>query len=1342
MILEGTSIFDSFMPSAHATKRTFSDPPKRSSPESSKRSDSPASAVSNCQCCGVSFHPKRPMHIRCDKCQADFTAKRKTDKKKKLKTHAKGKTTSTKPFAPKAHSTTFTRDSDSSASSDDEDSSFDGKANYSSFFCTYATSVSTHDEPQVYFDNCSNLNIIRDRELTLNLQLEPIATKITGSIPGKFTANHSADIGDLGRGCYNPDFSRNLISESSALKAGYQISRDSASGSSYLLLKEGRPPLIFDANTEGTFSIPISRFLDHFNFLYGVANSTDVDRSTVIFTKRQRDRAALYHHDHQHCLGHCHHDRVIAALRGGLLINVPYTEADVRNAQVIYGPCPQCTRTKGTKHAHTGSYPHLPNTPGEHLAGDLFMIMGILFSLITCRLVKLRCITRLRNKGASEITRVIRESVQVWQGFGSKPRVLSWDQEPALVHSASEIWAQHGLRLEFTSPDSHERVAERDVRTIKEHVYASILGLNHAVDEEMVEGIVRDTVVLLNFLPNSETPGATPRTILDGERLNYARWSRVYAGQVAEFEIPYANQNKRGTRRELGYVIGHQGDNPIVRLLPQGKRLVIRSGHIKPVTKSAAIIRLIEDGITGAKRQRYNDLIAEINDFFGASPLLLSSDGPPPAPQDHTEFNLIAQPLPDDSTPAPLPQPAANVPSPPDPVVQSQHPSPLPSTFDQLEGRVSPPLPSAPVPVEGRNEDSPPEPPNVPPPRSPHRVPRPTRTSTPLPLRSPRNLRLGARKPPGFYRKLASGESVSDYTACHLRATECERLYGATMTRAAAVTEVSNMIAARKAALPVDYRKLSKRTIREALPSFMFYKAKDETPEPLPHLLNHNDSPVTEGWTTVLSKKFKKKPKRKIRLRGRWVRGGHRQQRCKSLQERIAPTARSTTHSLLLAIASKEGRRLQVGDIPSAYLQAEHKPANGHPVHIIADKYTTSIIIDTFPEYRDYALSNGTMILRVEKAMYGLIESAWLWYKELEKHLLSIGYTVSSSDRALFYKKTFRDGVCVASNIASVHVDDIASAATPNADGLLLEQEFWDTMEQKWPGIKRQSGPYYRHLSWNIHQDPDTMKITRSQRDYILELIQSSGIERERHLPCRSNLLTSDPDSPLLSDEGISTYRSTLQKVAYAREGRPDIDFPVSFLQSHQAHPTRQDWDDLAHLLGYLKRFPDRPITIDPSDLQLQGFADAAFNITPDGRSHYGYIVRLGNSLVSSKGGRIRSIVRSSTEAEISAVNELISDLLWCRDILEELGYPQKKIIIFEDNQSCITMLQQEPRNFHSKSRHVRVKWAFFREEYAKRTVKLRFCPTHNMLADLLTKPLGGKVNTLHASRIFTGCKL
>ena len=76
---------------------------------------------------------------------------------------------------------------------------------------------------------------------------------------------------------------------------------------------------------------------------------------------------------------------------------------------------------------------------------------------------------------------------------------------------------------------------------------------------------------------------------------------------------------------------------------------------------------------------------------------------------------------------------------------------------------------------------------------------------------------------------------------------------------------------------------------------------------------------------------------------------------------------------------------------------------------------------------------------------------------------------------------------------------------------------------------------------------------------------------------------------------------------------------------------------------------------------------------------------------------------------------------------------------ISEDNLSCITMLQKEPRSFHSKSRHVRVKWAFFGEEYTKRRLFLRYCPTNKMVADLLTKPLGGKAHNLHSATIFAG---
>ena len=446
-----------------------------------------------------------------------------------------------------------------------------------------------------------------------------------------------------------------------------------------------------------------------------------------------------------------------------------------------------------------------------------------------------------------------------------------------------------------------------------------------------------------------------------------------------------------------------------------------------------------------------------------------------------------------------------------------------------------------------------------------------------------------------------------------------------------------------------------------------------------------------------------------VKIRGRWVGGGHQQQREESLAERVAPTAREATHNILMAIAAIEGRKLLVGDIPSAYLQADHVPANGKAVHIIADRYTTKLIAESMPEYTDFVRPNGTMILKVEKAMYGLVESACLWYKELERHLVGIGYTVSSSDRGLFYKAVYKHGNLVASNIASVHVDDIISAASPNEEGKKLQEEFWGSMEKRWPGIKLQTGPKYKHLSWNISQNTTTGEIRKSQRDYLNELIKETGVEREHKLPCRSDILTGDFNSPKLNEKATNRFRSVLQKVAYARDGRPDFDFVVCYLQSKQSSPSEQDMADLEHLLGYIKRNPDKEVVFKPRDMQLRGATDASFNITQDARSYFGYVITLGGSLIAAKGGRIKTVVRSSTEAEISAVNVIASEILWCRDLLEELGFVQGKIAIKEDNMSCITMLQKEPRSFHSKSRHVRVKWAFFRQEFAKRTLRLSY---------------------------------
>ena len=66
-------------------------------------------------------------------------------------------------------------------------------------------------------------------------------------------------------------------------------------------------------------------------------------------------------------------------------------------------------------------------------------------------------------------------------------------------------------------------------------------------------------------------------------------------------------------------------------------------------------------------------------------------------------------------------------------------------------------------------------------------------------------------------------------------------------------------------------------------------------------------------------------------------------------------------------------------------------------------------------------------------------------------------------------------------------------------------------------------------------------------------------------------------------------------------------------------------------------------------------------------------------------------------------------------------------------------MMQTEPRDFQTNSRHARVKWAFVRQEHEKGIPRLIYCPTETMRADLLIKPLRGKVFRDHDSAIRDG---
>lgn len=93
-------------------------------------------------------------------------------------------------------------------------------------------------------------------------------------------------------------------------------------------------------------------------------------------------------------------------------------------------------------------------------------------------------------------------------------------------------------------------------------------------------------------------------------------------------------------------------------------------------------------------------------------------------------------------------------------------------------------------------------------------------------------------------------------------------------------------------------------------------------------------------------------------------------------------------------------------------------------------------------------------------------------------------------------------------------------------------------------------------------------------------------------------------------------------------------------------------------------------------------------------------------------------------ESEYVALSEATQELVWLRRLMQDMGEREEgPTKVMEDNQSCISFVNSERINRRSK--HIETKECFVKQQCEQGLLKLEYCPTEHMVADVLTKPLG-----------------
>lgn len=442
--------------------------------------------------------------------------------------------------------------------------------------------------------------------------------------------------------------------------------------------------------------------------------------------------------------------------------------------------------------------------------------------------------------------------------------------------------------------------------------------------------------------------------------------------------------------------------------------------------------------------------------------------------------------------------------------------------------------------------------------------------------------------------------------------------------------------------------------------------------------------------------KIKRNPDGSIaRRKARLVAQGFSQKYGFDYDEVFAPVVRHETLRILLAVAGKRKLIVKHYDVKTAFLYGD--------------------LEETIYMKQPEGFENGNYVCKLKKGLYGLKQSARNWNKKISSILLNNEFTQSKNDPCLFSK-------CVNGKwtYILIYVDDLIVASSLEAD----IDKIITRMKQHFQMSDLGHISYY--LGLEIERDENGI-FSIHQKGYIKKILKSFGQEdaKPSKIPMDPGYSKNEQNAQLLPDNIL--YQKLIGCLIFlSTKTRPDIALSTSILASKVSNPTEMDWTEAKRILRYLKGTIDLKLKLGNTDKnrsKLFGYCDADWAGSSDRKSISGYLFKLFGGTISWASRKQTCVALSSTESEYVALAEGCQETIWLRRLLEDFNEKQSDpTVILEDNQSCLKVAGNE--KFSKRTKHIDTKFHFVKNYQEENITKYEYCPTEDMVADMLTKPL------------------
>lgn len=1122
-------------------------------------------------------------------------------------------------------------------------------------------------ESWILLDNQATISVFGDRTQLSNLRKCAVPMEVTG-VGGSIVTDTVGDFGPFGTVYYHPQALGNILCFADVedkfcirYKPGVYTVR--VNHTEYKFQRVGKL-YVMDLNDTELVSSASNNQIAKASVLPIVT----VQDNKIGFTQREiakADEAVKL----VTTLGFPSLKNVLHALHQGQIHNTGVTSKDVRRAWLIYGPPTASlmgkTKRSTPKSVESPDKVSVPATMSEvALCGDIFFVNGLSFFIaISIRL----CLTTtkyLPDKKSSTLLAVVKATIAKYKECGFAVKEFRCDGEEALSGIADEL-RMLGIMFNATSKSEHEPVVERAIQTLKATARSIVNALPYRPCAVVVVYLVYYATSCVNMFPRKGGIGdLSPRQLVLGRPIDMAVEGRLPFGAFVHMHED-ASSNGMEARTVGAIALGPCGNT-------QGGYRFLSLTSWRVVTRRA-----------------WTELPMpqEIIDLLNSKAKDEARRGG--APDGTLRFTLQGCPLPDEDVEAPddndeditaeliadlrLVEPGAIEHTNPIETVErvDDNPDADVSTDD---ARSQPEAPSQMVMDANPNaesmseEESTAEPPHDPPPSQ----------------------DVTSYIPPHGYNTRYQRRVSSEYATVLLQLSgrSAVKAFGADKVAASQAKELSQLHD-KGVWHPVHFAHLSNTHRNQILYSFCFTKEKRDGSLKcrLVSMGNKQNGPAFFGETI----------------------------------ESSSPTVHNLAMNIVLAEIAEASRTHPIYvvtlDIEGVYLHAD-MPSDRY---MSLDRDLSAILTTLYPStYRPYLSINGRLCVKLDKALYGCVESAKLFHDHLSGTLRSMGMEPNPYDICVF-NGTFCDHRVT----IIVHVDDLLiwSRDRRAVDHTIAK------LQETYNKITLHEGPKLDYLG--IELDLSEQGAVYISAEHLVRETLAQYQEQLRFkakTPALPDIFVIDRTSHLLSKEHQKLFHSTVAKLLYiAKHGRPDILTAVAFLTTRVDKTTEEDQRKLMRVLQYLLKYPALRVRITggPGSL-IKAYIDASYAVHNDGKSHSGIVITVGDGgpvHVSSKKQKL--VAKSSTEAERIALGDELSPVLFAKHFREAQGYETQPSTVYQDNQSTIT-LAQKGRSTSHRTRHIAIRYFFVKDNIERGDITVEYKKTEDMLGDFFTKPLQG----------------